>query len=64
MQRIVFFGYGIGCYLLFFATYAYFACFVGNLFVSRTIDSGPPAPLAWAAAIDAASCSLLDYNIR
>ena len=54
MQRIVFFAYGIGCYLLFFATYAYFACFVGNLFVPRTIDSGPPASLAWAAAIDIA----------
>jgi protein-S-isoprenylcysteine O-methyltransferase Ste14 len=54
MQRIVFFAYGIGCYLLFFATYVYFACFVGNLFVPRTIDSGPPAPLAWAAAIDVA----------
>ena len=40
MQRIVFFAYDIGCYLLFFATYVYFACFVGNLFVPRTIDSG------------------------
>src|SRR5438132_668911 len=54
MQRIVFFAYGIGCYLLFFATYAYFACFVGNLFVPRTIDSGPSASLAWAVAIDIA----------
>jgi protein-S-isoprenylcysteine O-methyltransferase Ste14 len=54
MRRTLFFAYGIGCYLLFFATYAYLACFVGNLFVPRTIDSGPPASLAWAAAIDAA----------
>ena len=54
MQRIVFFAYGIGCYLLFFATYAYFACFVGDLLAPRTIDSGPPASLAWAAAIDIA----------
>jgi protein-S-isoprenylcysteine O-methyltransferase Ste14 len=52
MRRTLFFGYGLACYLLFFATYAYLACFVGNLFVPRTIDSGPTAPLAWAAAID------------
>jgi protein-S-isoprenylcysteine O-methyltransferase Ste14 len=52
MQRIVYFSYGIGCYLLFFATYVYLACFVGNLFVPRTIDSGPPTSLAWALAID------------
>ena len=54
MQRTVFFAYGVGCYLLFFATYAYFACFVGNLFVPWTINSGPSAPLAWAVAIDVA----------
>ena len=54
MRRTLFFAYGIGCYLLFFVTYAYLACFVGNLFVPWTIDSGPPASLAWAAAIDVA----------
>src|SRR5690349_7023344 len=52
MQRIVFLGYGIGCYLLFLVTYAYLACFVGNWFVPRTIDVGPHAPLALAVAID------------
>jgi len=54
MQRTIFFIYGIGNYLLFFATYAYFACFVGNLLVPRTIDSGPAAPVTWALAIDVA----------
>src|SRR5262245_53489174 len=54
MRRTLFFAYGIGCYLMFFATYLYLACFVGNLFVPQTIDSGPTAPLAWAIAIDAA----------
>lgn len=53
MQRSLFFAYGIACYLLFLATYAYLACFVGNIFVPRTIDVGPPAPFAWAIAIDA-----------
>jgi len=54
MRRTLFFAYGIACYVLFFATYAYLACFVGNLFVPRTIDSGPSAPPAGAAAIDLA----------
>jgi len=54
MQRRLFLGYGIGCYMLFLATYAYFACFVGNLFLPRTIDAGPSSSLAWAVAIDVA----------
>jgi protein-S-isoprenylcysteine O-methyltransferase Ste14 len=52
MQRTIFFAYGVGCYLLFLATYAYLACFVGNLFVPRTIDVGATLPMAWAVAID------------
>jgi protein-S-isoprenylcysteine O-methyltransferase Ste14 len=54
MRRLLFFAYGIGCYLLFLATYAYLACFVGDLFVPRTIDTGPPATQAWAVAINVA----------
>jgi protein-S-isoprenylcysteine O-methyltransferase Ste14 len=50
----VFLGYGIGCYVLFLATYAYFACFVGNLVLPLTIDTGPSSSLAWAAVIDVA----------
>jgi protein-S-isoprenylcysteine O-methyltransferase Ste14 len=52
MQRKVFFAYGVFCYLLFFATYAYFACFVGNVFATRTIDVGPATAPVWAFAID------------
>ena len=54
MRRTMFFLYGVGCYLLFLATYAYFACFVGNLFVPRTIDVGPTMPTLWALLVDAA----------
>jgi protein-S-isoprenylcysteine O-methyltransferase Ste14 len=54
MRRRLFFAYGVGNYLLFFGSYAYLACFVGDLFVSRTIDSGPTTPPALAAAIDLA----------
>jgi len=54
MRRILFFTYGVGCYLLFLATYAYLACFVGNFVVPRTINTGPAAPPIWATAIDIA----------
>jgi len=54
MKRTIFFAYGIGCYLLFFLTYAYFACFVGNILAPQTIDFGPPASLGAALAIDVA----------
>lgn len=54
MRRTLFFTYGVGCYLLFLATYAYLACFVGNLFIPLTIDSGPATQSIWAAAIDIA----------
>jgi methanethiol S-methyltransferase len=54
MRRTMFFVYGIGCYILFLATYAYLACFVGNLLVPLAIDSGSGAHPFWAAAIDIA----------
>jgi methanethiol S-methyltransferase len=41
MKRIIYFAYGIGCYLMFFAVYAYMAGFVGNLLVPKSIDSLP-----------------------
>lgn len=48
MQRWLFFLYGVGCHLLFLATYAALALFVGDLLLPRTIDSGPATagPLA------------------
>jgi protein-S-isoprenylcysteine O-methyltransferase Ste14 len=54
MQRKLFFAYGVGCYVLFFATYVYLACFVGNLFVPRTIDGESSTSALWAVIIDAA----------
>ena len=54
MQRKFFFAYGVGCYVLFAATYAYLACFVGNLFVGRTIDLGPAASTSSALGINIA----------
>jgi protein-S-isoprenylcysteine O-methyltransferase Ste14 len=51
MRRWSFFVYGVFCYLLFLATYAYLAGFVGNLWVPKAIDSAP-ADDFWAAGVD------------
>jgi protein-S-isoprenylcysteine O-methyltransferase Ste14 len=39
MQRWSFFVYGVFCHLLFLATYAAMACFVGNFVAPRSLDS-------------------------
>jgi protein-S-isoprenylcysteine O-methyltransferase Ste14 len=54
MRRVLYFVYGIGCYLLFFGTYLWLACFVGSLFLPQTIDTGPRSSLAAALSIDVA----------
>jgi protein-S-isoprenylcysteine O-methyltransferase Ste14 len=51
MQRWGFFVYGVLCYLLFVATFAVFAGFVGNVLVPRSIDSAT-VPAVWAVLID------------
>ena len=51
-KRIVFFAYGVVCYAVFFATFLYAIGFVGNLFVPKTLDGNPTAPLPISLAID------------
>jgi protein-S-isoprenylcysteine O-methyltransferase Ste14 len=52
-KRITAFVYGVFCYLVFFATFLYAIGFIGNLVVSKSIDSGPQGPLAVALLVDA-----------
>ena len=51
MRRWSFFVYGVFCHLLFLATFAYLAGFVGNLWVSKSLDSAPANGL-FAVGVD------------
>jgi len=52
MSRLLVFAYGVIAYGVFFVTYLYAAGFVGNLFVPKSLDSTPTAPLATALLIN------------
>jgi len=49
MKRLAIFGYGLGCYAVFFATFLYGIGFIGNLWVPKSIDS--PRDVALGAAL-------------
>src|SRR5262245_9861692 len=54
MRRWSFFVYGVFCHLLFLATYAYFAAFVGNLLLPKSIDTAAVVSVGWALLINVA----------
>jgi len=45
MSRIIALLYGITCYVFFAITFLYAICFVSNIVVPKTIDSGPTVPV-------------------
>ena len=54
MTRTLYLAYGVACYLMFLATYAWLAAFVGNWLLPRSIDVGPTTNLPLAAATNVA----------
>ena len=58
LKRILFFGYGTLCYLIFLGTFLYAIGFIGNVGVPTTLDGAATAPLAISFAIDAALLAL------
>lgn len=65
MLRVIYFVYGVACHLLFLATYACLAGFVGNLVLPRTIDSGPESHPGVAVVVDLAllACFGLQHSV-
>lgn len=54
MKRILALTYGMLAYTFFAGSFLYAVLFVGNVWVSKTIDGGTQAPLATTIAIDLA----------
>jgi protein-S-isoprenylcysteine O-methyltransferase Ste14 len=52
MNRLFSLVYGVLIYVVFLATLAYAVCFIGDIAVPKTIDSGAESPLLLAIAID------------
>jgi methanethiol S-methyltransferase len=58
LKRIAFFGYGLVCYAIFFATFLYAIGFIGGFGVPRTLDGAATGPLGRGIAIDAGLLAL------
>jgi protein-S-isoprenylcysteine O-methyltransferase Ste14 len=58
LKRLVFFAYGVACYLVFLATFLYAIGFVGGFVVPTVLDAPQRGPLPAALAIDSALLAL------
>ena len=59
MSRAATFAFALVAYAIFFATFLYLICFVGNFpFAPVTVDRGPEAPVAAAVVINVALIAL------
>ena len=58
MGRIASFAYGSLCYALFLATFVYSIGFFSNLWVPKTVDSGPAGPVGASVAVNLLLLSL------
>lgn len=52
VKRIAIFLYGVGCYLIFLATFAYMVGFAGDLPLPKTIDTGMTGPFLQALLVN------------
>jgi protein-S-isoprenylcysteine O-methyltransferase Ste14 len=57
-KRLLFFTYGVICYLVFFSTFLYAIAFIGGFGVPTTLDGPASGPLAAALAINAGLLTL------
>jgi protein-S-isoprenylcysteine O-methyltransferase Ste14 len=58
MSRLIALVYGLASYAFFFVTFLYALCFVENLVVPRTIDSGGAVPITEAVIVNMLLMSL------
>ena len=58
MSRILAFVYGAVCYLIFLVAFLYAIGFVGNIFVPKSIDSGPEGQLVPSLIVNGVLLSL------
>lgn len=56
LKRLLFFGYGLTCYLVFLCSFLYAIAFVGGFLVPRRLDGPLQSSTGLAVAID---CALL-----
>ena len=56
LKRLLFFAYGVTCYLIFLGSFLYAIAFVGGFFVQRRLDGPLDSSLGLAVALD---CALL-----